>query len=415
MPNVNIPTSDQISLDALVTLQNNTSIVNVSQGTLARAIVTATSKIMGTEYSLLTSEVATAFIRTSTGSYLDLIGQLLSMPRGGSSTAMGASSQKFYSADGVTPILNLTGADALNGIIPAGTIVSSSNGSIRYQVTQSVILGLNDVSVVASVASINTGSGVNIGANILQTHNLNVTNLLTTNIVPISNASDMQGDTEYKQFLAGAVTAAEAANPTAVRLAALSVQEVSDIRITRYYNGIGTFGVLVIGTTPIVSNSTLNDVANAIALVTSTGEWGAVRPPRYVGIEIGAKLIFSSNATDTDKVSITSTATDTLYNYVNNIPLGQGIVRNEVIQRIMDTSSLIIDVDDNDTSPTQLSIYTWTPTVVDIALDGTVTTNRVRQKLVRNFTPNWDDKTVVEANIQGYTHEASFNPISLTY
>jgi hypothetical protein len=81
----------------------------------------------------------------------------------------------------------------------------------------------------------------------------------------------------------------------------------------------------------------------------------------------------------------------------------------------MDTSSLIIDVDDNDTSPTQLSIYTWTPTVVDIALDGTVTTNRVRQKLVRNFTPNWDDKTVVEANIQGYTHEASFNPISLTY
>ncbi|MFA5746178.1 MAG: baseplate J/gp47 family protein [archaeon] len=417
MANVTIKDEDQMSTEALRLLQDNTQITNVSDGTLARALIRAISDMHGKQYRILTRELANGFLSTATGVYLDMFGVLLSTPRGSSTLAGRENVQRFYSTDGLTPIASLVGAGSLGGVIPAGTIVQSGNGSIRYEVVFNVPFSSTDLQVMATVRAVTEGVTSNVGTNILTTHSLSVTGLSTTNILGISNGTDIQGDSEYRYMLSKAITAAEAANEISIRLAALSVAGVSDVRLLPYFHGVGTFTVLVIGTTPVVSAQVLEGVRAAVSGVTALGEFFSVRGPRYIGTELQAKLIFRDDADETARTSIAARVTDVLYEYINNLPLGEGLVWNEIIQRIMETSPLIHDIDDDPASASCLRVWTWTPTIMDI-INNVETYHRVKEELkepTRNYEAYSDDKMIVEQDLQGFVHEANFTPIRITW
>jgi hypothetical protein len=231
----------------------------------------------------------------------------------------------------------------------------------------------------------------------------------------VTTGTDTQTDEEYRYILSKAVTAAEAANETAVRLAALSISGVSDVLIVPYIEGVGTFGIIVIGTTPIVSTDVLNNVTIAVNTVKALGEYTTISHPRYIGFEINAHLIFRSTTDAVTKQSVTDLVQSNIYNYIDNIPMGNEFVRNEVIQVTMDTSTEILDIDTDPNSSTCLSIHYWSPTTIEIDSNDNEVSNRIRTLLTSNYIGFFDDKPITEQNVQGYVHDTSFTPITVTY
>lgn len=399
---------DQMNMETLALLRANTALTKVSAGTLTQSILRAVNAKLSQNNELLSAQLAQSYLSSATGESLDQLGVLLNIPRGGSVLGTRGNVQKFYCTSG--------SLDTLPGMpnpIPTGTIVQSEDGTIQFRVAADITFSNGDISAIGSIEAIVAGSDSNVGANILIAHGLDVPGLLTTNLEAIDNGSDVQTDEEYRYILSKAVTAAEAANTTAIRLAALSVSGVSDVLVIPYMHGIGTYGVIVTSATPIVSDAVLANVFSAVSKVTAAGEFCTVRSPRYIGLEIIAKIIFRPTTQELDKPTIIERVEDTIYDYVNNIPMGQGFVRNELIQRIMDISEQILDVEDEDTSEDKLAVYQWSPTVSDV-VNNVVITNRVREPLAYNYAPFFDDKHLIEQDMQGYVHESDFTPVIIT-
>jgi uncharacterized phage protein gp47/JayE len=247
-----IATPNNSTLNALTTLQGNTKVTNVANGTIAQGIVQAVNVSLNQYYTTLTTSIAQVYISTARGNNLDLIGVLLNTPRGGTSFGSLANAQRFYVANPYANFGAIPGIGILNNIIPAGTIVSNSNTTISYQVVADIPFLNTDTSVVGSIRALVAGSDSNVGSNILTAHNINIPAILTTNISFINNGNDSQLDPEYRFFLSKAVTAAQAGNLTAVTLAALSVPGVSNIIPIPYFYGVGTAKIIVVGTVPVI-------------------------------------------------------------------------------------------------------------------------------------------------------------------
>lgn len=403
------PTS--LDLETLAFLQNNTQVTNIANGTIVSAITGAVNAVLSQSYDDLNSTVAETYISTASGASLDFIGAMLGLPRGGSALATRNTVQKFYVISG--NFGSVPGIGALSNTIPGGTVVQTQDGSIQYQTVGDTHFNNSDTQVFATVKALVPGAASNVGLNILTAHTLSVTGILTTNISPIDNGSNVQTDTEYRFILSKAVTAAEAGNEISIRLAALAVQGVSDVLIVPYFYGVGTYSIIIVGTTPIVADDTLVSVLSLVKQVTSLGEFVTVRPPRYVGVEINAKLIFAKNTVESDKVLLLGQVTDTLFDYINNIPLGTGLIRDQIITQILNVSSQILDVDDDPTSTTNMIISIWTPTTTDI-INNIETTNRIKELLPLNYAAFFDDKLIVEQNVQGFQHATGYSPINIT-
>src|SRR6185369_15611779 len=297
-----IANPNNVTTNALNVLQQNTKITNIANGTIAKGIVQSVNNSFNQYFTVLTRDIAQAYISSASGSNLDLIGVLLNTPRGGVSFGSIANSQKFYVSSG--NFGSIPGIGVLGNIIPAGTIVSNASGSIQYQTVTDTPFSNSDTQVLASVRATSAGSSSNIGTNILVNHNLNIAGILTTNISAINNGSDSQSDPEYRFLLSKAVTAAQAGNLTAITLAALSATGVSNIVPIPYFFGVGTAKIIVVGTTPVVDATVLLNVQNAINQVVSIGEFVSIQPPRYIGFEVNAKLIFNSSVTQAQKQPI---------------------------------------------------------------------------------------------------------------
>lgn len=379
---------------------------------MLQGIVSAVNTQIAQSYTNLTSSLAQTYLSTATGSSLDFIGDMLGLPRGGYSTGQQVNAQQFYVLTGTFG--NLPGIGALNNVIPAGTILSTSDGSIQYQTVGPTPFTNSSTSVSATIQALNPGSSSNIGVNVLTTSNLNVAGLLTTNSIAITNGDDTQTDTDYRYALSQAVTAAEAGNLVSIQLAALSVPGVSSIMIIPYYYGVGTYAIIVIGIVPPTSQDVLNNVLQTVQQVTSLGELVTVITPRYVGVDLTATLIFTPTTPANTKTAIAQQVVNNLYNYINNIPLGQGLIRDQIINQILNTSTQIQDVDNDPTSSTYMQIGLWTPTTVEI-VNGITITNRVRQSLPENYTAFFDDEMIIEMNLQGFTHDPSFVAVNINY
>lgn len=407
-----IANPNNVTTNALNVLQQNTKITNIANGTIAKGIVQSVNNSFNQFFTVLTKDIAQAYISSASGSNLDLIGVLLNTPRGGVSFGSIANSQKFYVTS--SNFGTIPGIGVLGNIFPAGTIVSNSSGSIQYQTVTDTPFLNSDTQVLASVRATSSGASSNIGTNILVNHNLNIAGILTTNIASINNGSNSQSDPEYRFFLSKAVTAAEAGNITAITLAALSATGVSNIVPIPYFFGVGTAKIIVVGTTPVVDNTVLLNVQNAINQVVSIGEFVSIQPPRYIGFEINAKLLFNSSVTQAQKQPIADQVINNIYDYINNIPIGNDFIRDQLIDVILNTSDLIKDVDNDPASPTVMTNFIWTPTTTNI-VNGVVSSNFIKTALPQGYTAFFDDKPIVMQNVNGFVLPTGYTPVNVSF
>jgi len=325
------------SLQNLVVRSN---ITNTTVGGIARSLIEVINLNISEYYDILDINTAMGFVSTAEGYFLDLIGDLFGMTRLLATVSTATSSdntQLFYVATG-------TLHDRIpTDIIPQNTQVSTEDGSIIFTVSADAPFGITATQVYVSVEATGAGSNYNVGVNTLTKHSLGLSDVFTTNERVIIGGSDTESDSNFRYRIINASLSAEKANETAIRLAALSVAGVADVKIRPYARGIGSYDVMVIPVEGLATQGMLNGVQSAIDSVQAFGITGTAIKPSVVPVEIEVRLIYVNNTTDTDRTAISESAKTAIEKYIVNIPPGGTFILNELRQQIMDVSTKILD------------------------------------------------------------------------
>lgn len=340
--------------EAKARLTGESAVTNVRPGTIAKALLSAHSDQVGELYRYIDQRMLNAYVSTATGRFLDELGKLVGASRESSRFAHGKVS--FYLdpeldvtfQDVLDLVNNRTGGTATELVIPTNVVVKAGN---RTYVTNAAVTLTEDttdvdVDVLATLAG-NFGNVEAGGINEIEWPDPSLSVLQgiikVTNKEAIESGKDIQNDEDYRFYIANSYLSGAKANETAIRLACLSVPGVADVSIQNYAYGIGTFGIFVTGSSPIVTEGTLQAVQSAINVTQSKGARGVAVSPDLIGVRVKTALTFLPTTKATDKTTITKAAQNAVIDYINNLAAGDTMVINEIIQRVMDVSDFIHD------------------------------------------------------------------------
>lgn len=152
-------------------------------------------------------------------------------------------------------------------------------------------------------------------------------------------------DDAYRARITNQVYTVAGGNYTAIRLKALSIPGVQDVILREFTHGAGSFGVYVLTDDPRTEPSLLRQVQAAIDDTKSFGIYAEVKSPVLIPLELMVRLVFSNDASANERSSIRQNVARNLKNYINEIGMGDTFVINEAIQRVMETSPKIRDME----------------------------------------------------------------------
>lgn len=384
--------STQIAEDAILLLQQNTNITRLSPGGKARAIIDIVRELLGEAYSEVDLVMAKAFISAASGQFLDLIGILLAEPRytwSSASTDEIAQTIKFYVDSGTFGDINSD-----NTIhIPRNTVISTGANStgVRYRILSEISLRPTANSVWASAEAANPGTDYNVGSEELIYHDftdytdyLNET-LKVKNVHPIANGKDFESDTNYRYRLSLKVLDAEAANETALRLAALSVPGVADVIMKKNYRGIGTYGIIVKSISPTASTLLIENVTQRVLRKAGFGSIAFVKAQKEVGYALKTRVWCRKKLTNDELDDIESSMEISIRDYVNGLDLQEPLLVDRMISVLYEISTAI-DGFGTRVSPIDES-WIYKPSDLE--------DNRRPERLIGDYTPVTEDERVI--------------------
>jgi uncharacterized phage protein gp47/JayE len=150
-----------------------------------------------------------------------------------------------------------------------------------------------------------------------------------------------EGDENYRYRISQKVNTAAKANKMAIRLGCLSVDGVRDIKMKRWVQGTGSFAVYVISEEGIVSDELLERVQKKIDEVQAYGNKGIAVKPNEIKLEMKVRITYSSDTTEVEKRNVALDARRNLRKYIQNLSIGEDLIINEAIERVMNTSNQI--------------------------------------------------------------------------
>lgn len=385
---------DELIANAISQMMSESSITQMAPGSKARAIIEALGTVIGDVSSDLALGTLSTFLPNASGPTLDLVADTFGIQRLSEIPAtIVASDQnlKYYVRTGTFG--NINGGAAIT--IPAGTEIkiggSSGQTDALFIQKDSITLPSSASEYYFSADQLGKVLSRGVGPSSLTRHNFTgyldspFQSLLVTNTKGVAGRS-RESDNNLRFRITQALTSNATANLVAIRLAALSVPGVSDIKISEFRSGMGTFDVIVYGISPIVSSSLLQLVQNQIDRYQAAGTRGIAVQPRLVGVSLKIRLTFADKAIASDKNSASQLVKNAIREYILNLEAEQEFIINDLVGLILTAHPLITDVG----SPNKPidEIFLWKP-----SYDGI---NRFSRKLISNYLIKDDEELVVE-------------------
>lgn len=363
MANTITENANEILERSIIQLRDNTQITRLTPGSKARTLLGIIASELERMGEVLTSNMVLGLVNGSSGVYLDFLGELVGVERGrrlAAKTSVGEQNLRISCPAG------LTFGDLNAGLsisIPAGTQISSSDGSIRFVTTGLTVLLPENDEQFAGIRSVKFGQGANVAAGTLTVLSFegyatsNTLKLSATNLSSIETGQDEESDDFYRYRISNALLTAESGNATAIRLAALSVQSVSDVAILNNYRGPGTADLILDTVNGSVPPLTIESVYRAILPTTSLGMDIRVRAPELLGLELSLDVVYVRGLSTAEKATIDSNIRASVQDLIASIPMGGSLQINSLSTRIFNSDKRIADLGVPNKPITELIIW----------------------------------------------------------
>jgi len=150
-------------------------------------------------------------------------------------------------------------------------------------------------------------------------------------------------DDTYRYEISQRVLVAANANYQCVRLTCLAVPGVADVIGKEYSYGTGSFSVTIVPEFGFTMESVQGSVQAALDEIKAYGIKAVVVMPIQIPLELQVQLVFQEQASMDQKNQIRVNLKNNLYQYFGSFTLAQNFIYNDLVQQIMDASTLIQD------------------------------------------------------------------------
>lgn len=156
-----------------------------------------------------------------------------------------------------------------------------------------------------------------------------------------------EDDEAYKYRITQQTLTLERANETAVRLAALSVERVTDVVLKPFTHGAGSFSVYPILDNPYdpLYEDVLREMATALESVKAFGVRTAVLQPRLSRVELKGRITFGRNMSEMDRLLVQDRVTQSVRRYIGSLMPGDMLRINQLHRLVLDEDTSVADVE----------------------------------------------------------------------
>jgi uncharacterized phage protein gp47/JayE len=258
-------------------------------GSVIRSIVDSLSLQLDDIYSSLRELSSNAFLSGASGEYLDAIGQLFNMPRYEAVRYPSVGGILIYTTDR-KPLGSKITTDFFNNLQLKS--IYGDEFTVTSVITDDQLIS-NSLNLVARV---DYAAHQKLEHNTITIYTPEVAGVAVTNNAEIKTYTDRETDDEYRYRLMHMLDFAKKANSAAVRLAALTVPGVSDVKIVEGTRGSGSFDLYVIGENLSTDYALVDTVASVLSNVVAMGTNYSVKTPQKLEVYVDA-TVYAKNAT----------------------------------------------------------------------------------------------------------------------
>jgi len=311
--------------------------VDFSDGEPLRTIIEALMAELDFQYFQLEQVYDNGFIDTAYGEDLDKLVALLGVKR----------IQATY-ATGIVTFSRSTPAPQ-NFVIPLGTLIETMPNlegvSIQFQTTQDAVLLEGTTSVDVPIQALLPGSQGNVVANKIIVINEPPTGIESiNNNEQTNNGADTETDDELKERARHVLDSSGLGTVKALEYSIKEIAGVKSVEVNNMARGIGTVDVLVLGDIIPLSNEIKTEILNTIDNTKPLGVDVQLLEPSVVYQNIDVTLYISEGYTIDD---VKDEVENAILSYVDSLTIGQTLIFNQLSKSILNSSSIIIDLDLN--------------------------------------------------------------------
>jgi uncharacterized phage protein gp47/JayE len=327
-------------------LEKNAGITSTSPGSIARAFAEAVADQIGDLYSVLKYNIDQTMINTASGRNLDLIGELYSVPRKQITDTI-ASDRNL--ANVVFSIAKVYSKDL---IISKGTTVyndisNNSSFQFRYLLSGDVTIPAGSRKAFGQILPSSGNQAHTAAAGTLTRHDFIAPPgviLSVQNVKDVYSEANTENDEAYRRRIIRSVKLYSTGTAESIRLAALSIKGVRDVKIREGSFGMGSCDVIVVPEGPMLAGTLDSVVYRELLAYKPVGIKLNVRVAERVPVSVSANIILPIGNSSVSAVSIANQAAYFVKRYLNSLTVGDSVNASVIQSQILSSSDLIGEV-----------------------------------------------------------------------
>jgi uncharacterized phage protein gp47/JayE len=349
---------DEMVLNIINNLKTKLPInTDYTTGSVLRTLIEAIMNELDIQYWQLGQVYDNSFIDTAYGNDLDKLVSIMGISRIQPTKSKG--NVIFYRT---TPA-------SVNYTIPAGTSIETlkdyKGQSIKFITTKDVVLPIGLMEVSVPIECQTPGISGNVTTGTIQIINNPSPGIESVrNEEPTSMGSDAETDSELRVRAKHALDTAGNGTVNSLKYKIEAIPGVKKAQVNDLARGIGTADILVLGDTMPVGSDLIDTINNVIIETKPSGIDVLLIEPTIITQNVSCTLTMKPEFTVTD-VSID--VQSSIINYIDNLSIGETLIKNQLERSILNASDKIIDV----SLTTPSNNITITP--IQVIRHGTIT------------------------------------------
>jgi uncharacterized phage protein gp47/JayE len=346
MPLIYSKSKDQILTQMIQSLQKNAGITATHPGAIARAFAEALAVEIGDLYEALKFAVDQSSLSTAKGRALDLIGELYSVRR--RSIAVEAEQDRAsYNIE-----FYISSAQASDILIPKNTLIyndvtSFSTKQYQYRLVDDVIILAGTTRVYGRLMANFEGNDFTASVGTLTKHNFVSTDgtlVFCSNPREVYSMMNMESDDLYRLRISRAIKESSYGTNESMRLSALGISGVRDVRVRESSYGLGSCDIIVVPEGQRIDAGLVNNILTILSSKKPVGIKLNVRIADRVPVNVAISIVLPAGLSQAVITSVETQASLFVKRYLNSMTIGSSISFGDIESQIRASSDFIKSV-----------------------------------------------------------------------
>lgn len=346
MPTVYSKTKTEILGRMMQALETNAGITATYPGSIARAFAESVAIEVGDLYDALKFAINQTSIATASGRSLDLIGELYGVRR---SAITPEAEQERASYNIEFYISAPTSSDIT---IPQDTIIFNdvtefAERQYQYKLVGSTTIVAGTTKAYGRIQPMFTSQDFTAAKNSLTRHNFVSTDgtiIYCSNPKEVYSMPGMEGDDNYRRRISMSIKERSYGTAESLRLNALAVPGVRDVRIRESSYGLGSCDIIVVPDSQSVDPLFVQSLVDNLSGRKPVGIKLNIRIAERVPISVVANIVLPQGLSATAITAIETQANTFIKKYLNSFTIGGTMSFSEIEMAIRSSSDFIRSV-----------------------------------------------------------------------